>query len=150
VKHDTCSPGFCGVYGDEGRDGTGDDGNCIRRSTTLMSEALQASGRDIVYYIDHGNPTSPQKVFNPFLHHVPTEKAGAHPGTDDWNVAVGWNSLALKPAQLGWTWGASVSHRAHILSYSKGLARSLVIARNLLAFPTGSEGAQPAGRRSRT
>jgi hypothetical protein len=26
VKHDTCSPGYCGVYNDTGRDGTGEDG----------------------------------------------------------------------------------------------------------------------------
>ena len=38
VKHDTCSPGYCGVYNDTGRDGTGEDGNCIKQvSTTTVA-----------------------------------------------------------------------------------------------------------------
>lgn len=54
----------------------GEEGfNCIRNSTTHMSQALQkyaaAAGRDpVVYYIDHGNPTSPQRLYNPKQYYV--------------------------------------------------------------------------------
>ena len=91
VKHDTCG-GYNGEPGDEcgvGNDASGV--NCIRASTTLMSKALQkyggAAGRKIVYYIDHGNPTSPQRLFNPKQRYV----------TDASEVS----KLATKPAQLG-------------------------------------------------
>lgn len=111
VKHDTCSPGYCGVYNDQHRDGTGKDGNCIKHSATLMSKALEKY--DIVYYIDHGNPTSPQKVYNPKMNHVPTHvppPSKLIPGSRIWKDSVGMNSLALRPSQLSWTWGADVSH----------------------------------------
>lgn len=120
VKHDTCSPGYCGVYGAAGHAGTPSDGNCIRHSTTLMSEALQAAAKalhrePIVYYIDHGNPTSPQKVYNPFLHHVPTKvPINPVPGTQQWRDATGMNSQALTPSELGYTWGGGVAHMMKI------------------------------------
>jgi hypothetical protein len=127
VKHDTCSPGFCGVCNDTGRDGTGDDGNCIKRSTTLMSQGLQATGKNILYYIDHGNPTSPQKIYNPFQHGVNPDLPGRRPGhpplvpgTPAWDDACGWNSLALKPSELGWTWGADVCHMMKSYASSPG------------------------------
>jgi hypothetical protein len=82
-----------------------------------MSQGLRATGKNILYYIDHGNPTSPQKIYNPFLHGVNPELPGrvpGHPpvvpGTPAWDDACGWNSLALKPSELGWTWGADVCH----------------------------------------
>eukprot|EP00658_Telonema_sp_P-2_P028526 TRINITY_DN21845_c0_g2_i1.p1 TRINITY_DN21845_c0_g2~~TRINITY_DN21845_c0_g2_i1.p1 ORF type:complete len:272 (+),score=39.83 TRINITY_DN21845_c0_g2_i1:2-817(+) len=74
-----------------------------------MSAALRPP--DIIYYLDHGNPTSPMKVYNPRKHHIPT-KVPEHPvpGTAAWNDAVGMTSQALTPDQLGWTWGGDVAH----------------------------------------
>ena len=63
----------------------------VEASTTLMSKALQkygtAAGRKVVYYIDHGNPTSPQRLFNPKQRYV----------KDQSDVS----KLATRPAQLG-------------------------------------------------
>ena len=66
VKHDTCG-GMNGEPVDECGVGTARPGepNCIKESTTRMAAALAkaaaAAGRSApVYYVDHGNPTSPQ------------------------------------------------------------------------------------------
>jgi hypothetical protein len=68
VKHDTCG-GYNGEPANECGVGVLGGGNCIRNSTTKMSAALKkygaVVGKEIVYYIDHGNPTSPQRMFNP-------------------------------------------------------------------------------------
>lgn len=53
VKHDTCNTD-CGIH----------DG-CMQDSTMKMSQGLKASGRDIIYYIDGGNPTGGPRVANP-------------------------------------------------------------------------------------
>ena len=77
-------------------------GNCIRNSTTKMSAALKkygaAAGKEIVYYIDHGNPTSPQRLFNPQQRFVSAREEAQS------DVA----KLAVLPDQLGWTWAAEV------------------------------------------
>ncbi len=54
VKHDTC-----------GTDYTVHDGG-MQNATERMRNGLYAAGNGtIVYYLDSGNPTSPQRVFNP-------------------------------------------------------------------------------------
>ena len=74
-RHDTCA-GYNGEPADECGVGVLSKGNCIRNSTTVMSAALARLGaaatppRKIVYYIDHGNPTSPQKLHNPKQYYI--------------------------------------------------------------------------------
>ena len=102
VKHDTCSGQGKGEPANECGVGVLGGGNCIRNSTGKMSAALEkygaAAGREIVYYIDHGNPTSPQRMYNPHQRFVSvTEESQS-------NVA----KLAVTPDQLGWTWAAGV------------------------------------------
>ena len=46
----------------------------------------------VVYYIDHGNPTSPPRLHNPHQYYV----------TDGSERS----KLAARPDQLGWTWGS--------------------------------------------
>jgi len=99
VKHDTCG-GYNGEPANECGVGALGGGNCIRNSTTKMSAALKkygaAAGKEIVYYIDHGNPTSPQRLFNPHQRFVSEQSDAA--------------KLAITPNQLGWTWAAEVCH----------------------------------------
>eukprot|EP00729_Bicosta_minor_P010193 gene10193-25212_t len=104
VKHDTCG-GYNGEPYDEcgvGNDASGF--NCIKNSTSAMSKALQKYGQQankkIVYYIDHGNPTSPQRMYNPKQYYV----------SSDMNGQSDVSKLATKPSQLGWTWAADVCH----------------------------------------
>eukprot|EP00727_Mastigamoeba_balamuthi_P004686 m51a1_g14215 putative alpha-galactosidase (966) ;mRNA; f:175832-180236 len=58
------------------------DVQCIRRSTALMRDGLNRTGKPIVYYVDDGNDSSGQRLFNP-LHH---------------RVADAWQDLV-------WVWG---------------------------------------------
>lgn len=53
VKHDTCNED-CGIH----------DG-CMQNSTKRMSDAIAATGRQMVYYIDGGNPSGGPRVLNP-------------------------------------------------------------------------------------
>lgn len=84
VKHDTCNSD-CGIH-------TG----CLQDSTTKMSKALNATGVPVIYYIDAGNPTSGQKVYNP--HHY-------HEGEKETLVKTG-----VTPSELAWNWAKPISH----------------------------------------
>jgi alpha-galactosidase len=84
VKSDTCNTD-CGIH----------DG-CLQNSTKAMSDALYASGRPIVYYVDSGNPTSPQRVFNPHNRNVHNEECLV--------------KVALRPRELVWRWAADTAH----------------------------------------
>lgn len=105
VKHDTCA-GYNGEPADECGVGVLSKGNCIRNSTTIMSAALARLGaaatppRKIVYYIDHGNPTSPQKLHNPKQYYI----------ADTTNGRSDVSKVAVTPDELGWTWAAGVCH----------------------------------------
>ena len=103
VKHDTCG-GYNGEPANECGVGVLGGGNCIKNSTQKMAAALKkygaAAGKEIVYYIDHGNPTSPQRMFNPRQRFVSDLEESQS------NVA----KLAVRPDQLGWTWAADVCH----------------------------------------
>lgn len=44
---------------------------CILASLTRMRDALNATGRRIIFYVDDGNPTSGPRVFNPRSRGVP-------------------------------------------------------------------------------
>jgi len=74
-----------------------------------MSAALRKHGgaqsppKKIVYYIDHGNPTSPQRLHNPQQYFV-QEALDKEMATSD------ISKLAVTPAQLGWTWAAEECH----------------------------------------
>lgn len=63
VKHDTCNTD-CGIH----------DG-CIQASTGRMRASLQALSPYVIYYLDSGNPTSPQRVFNPHNRLVTNKEA---------------------------------------------------------------------------
>jgi len=103
VKHDTCG-GYNGEPANECGVGVLGGGNCIKNSTMKMAAALKKygalAGKEIVYYIDHGNPTSPQRMFNPHQRFVSAAEDSQS------NVA----KLAVMPDQLGWTWAADVCH----------------------------------------
>eukprot|EP01105_Mastigella_eilhardi_P006485 TRINITY_DN18042_c0_g1_i1.p1 TRINITY_DN18042_c0_g1~~TRINITY_DN18042_c0_g1_i1.p1 ORF type:complete len:438 (-),score=94.15 TRINITY_DN18042_c0_g1_i1:120-1256(-) len=83
LKEDTCGIAC----------GTRDD--CLQVSARNMRDALNATGRNIVYYIDDGNPSSGMRLFNPFEHHVLAEHR---------------EKLALKPHQLIWSWGPETAN----------------------------------------
>jgi len=58
---------------------------------TRMRDGLwEAGGGEIVYYLDSGNPTSPQRVFNPRQIHISDKEAK--------------KKLATKPSELVWVW----------------------------------------------
>eukprot|EP00727_Mastigamoeba_balamuthi_P004687 m51a1_g14216 putative alpha-galactosidase (450) ;mRNA; f:180907-182653 len=76
VKHDTCNLD-CDVQ-------------CIKRSTALMRDGLNKTGKPIVYYVDDGNDSSGQRLFNPFHHSVPSSHRI--------KVADAWQDLV-------WVWG---------------------------------------------
>ena len=105
VKHDTCA-GYNGEPANECGVGNlrADGFNCIKNSTTTMSKALKRYSaaatppRNVVYYIDHGNPTSSMALFNPHQRFV-----GSDPQS-----ASDVSKLATLPNQLGWTWAAGV------------------------------------------
>ncbi|KAH3758846.1 glycoside hydrolase family 27 protein [Pelomyxa schiedti] len=83
LKHDTCAA-FCGTRN-----------NCIQNSVKTMSEALNATGRQIVYYIDDGNPTSGMRLYNPYQH-------GILPDIRP--------KIALTADELIWVWGPQWAH----------------------------------------
>lgn len=82
VKHDTCGTD-CGVH----------DG-CIQHAAYEMAMGLNSTGREIVYYLDNGNPTSPQRVYNPHNHHVMYEEAII--------------KVATRPEELVWYWSTQL------------------------------------------
>ena len=81
VKHDTCDK--CGIH----------DG-CIQNAVRRMGVALHSANPDILYYLDSGNPVSPDKTFNPFNRAVRTP--------------VLLDKLATSPEELVWVWTASI------------------------------------------
>jgi len=83
VKHDTCNFD-CGIH----------DG-CLQNSTTKMSQTLNQTGRAIVYYIDSGNPTSPQRLWNPFQRSTPPQ-----------NII----KVAEITSELVWIWAQTVAN----------------------------------------
>ena len=90
VKHDSC-----------GRDFSVHDGSfqaAVSRMRDGIWAAGQKAGRKIVYYLDSGNPTSPQRVFNPYMHGIP-EYASAMEIQQE-----SYLKLALKPEELTWVW----------------------------------------------
>jgi hypothetical protein len=87
VKHDTC-----------GRDYSVHDGG-MQNATSRMRDALWDAGKGkMVYYLDSGNPTSPQRVFNPYNHGIP--KKGASEVQQEALL-----KLATRPEELAWVWG---------------------------------------------
>lgn len=79
VKHDTC-----------GVDYSVHDGG-LQNATVRMRDGLWAAGGgQTVYYLDGGNPTSPQRLFNPHQRHVVYDEALA--------------KLATSPDELAWVW----------------------------------------------
>lgn len=79
VKHDTC-----------GTDYSVHD-NGLQAAVTRMRDGLWEAGKGkVVYYLDHGNPTSPQRVFNPRNIHVHSKEA--------------LQKVAVKPSELAWVW----------------------------------------------
>ena len=63
----------------------------LQNATRRMRDALWTAGNGtVVYYLDSGNPTSPEKVFNPFAHRVVDAEARA--------------KLAVRPSELAWAW----------------------------------------------
>eukprot|EP01105_Mastigella_eilhardi_P006372 TRINITY_DN17970_c0_g1_i1.p1 TRINITY_DN17970_c0_g1~~TRINITY_DN17970_c0_g1_i1.p1 ORF type:complete len:440 (-),score=119.36 TRINITY_DN17970_c0_g1_i1:48-1202(-) len=89
VKFDTCNYD-CGIH----------DG-CIPKSVAAMRDALAATNRTIVLYLDDGNDSTGQRLHNPKLHHVPpknTVKVG-----DKW-TELAWNWPAYEYANMYKTW----------------------------------------------
>eukprot|EP00042_Codosiga_hollandica_P029947 m.169308 g.169308 ORF g.169308 m.169308 type:complete len:430 (-) comp53220_c0_seq4:169-1458(-) len=83
VKFDTC--GYdCGVHD-----------LCMQNSTARMRDGLNATGRPIVFYIDAGNPTSPQRIYNPFAVSVPPQQM---------------IKVANTVEQLVWYWGPTTAN----------------------------------------
>eukprot|EP00040_Diaphanoeca_grandis_P042491 m.265138 g.265138 ORF g.265138 m.265138 type:complete len:461 (-) comp60128_c0_seq1:287-1669(-) len=105
VKHDTCG-GYHGEPADECGVGVLSKGNCIKTSTAKMSAALRkyaavtSPPKQIVYYIDHGNPTSPQTLYNPNHYFI----------ADNAQSQSDISKQADTPEQLGWTWASDACH----------------------------------------
>lgn len=79
VKHDTCGTDYS-VHN-----------LGLQNATIRMRDALYESGQGkIIYYLDSGNPTSPQKMFNPHNRGVQNQEA--------------LQKLALKSEELAWFW----------------------------------------------
>ena len=95
VKSDTCNTD-CPVHN-----------GCLQNSTQLLSDGLRMSSKDIVYYIDSGNPTSPQGVYNPHQYHVRNEQYLL--------------KLAVVPGELVWRWahGVATMWKSWFDSYDK-------------------------------
>ena len=71
IKHDSC-----------GRDYNVHDGSfqaAVSRMRDGIWAASQAAGRKVVYYLDSGNPTSPQRVFNPYSRSAGLQKLHGDP-----------------------------------------------------------------------
>jgi alpha-galactosidase len=79
VKHDTC-----------GADYSVHDGSMQAAVVRMRDGLWEAGGGKMVYYLDSGNPTSPQRVFNPRQIHITDEQAK--------------KKLATKPSELVWVW----------------------------------------------
>eukprot|EP01051_Picozoa_sp_SAG22_P016129 SAG22_NODE_2219_length_2823_cov_1.220999_2_plen_610_part_00 len=90
IKHDTC-----------GRDYGVHDGG-LQNATERMRDGIWAAGlkagRKIVYFLDSGNPTSPQRVFNPYQHGVPAYADAMEIQQES------LLKLATKPEELVWVW----------------------------------------------
>lgn len=78
IKHDTCGTDYS-IH-----DGT------FQAAIKRMREGIGATGKELVYYLDSGNPTSPQRVFNPKQRHVTDREALL--------------KLATAPKELVWNW----------------------------------------------
>ena len=79
IKHDTC-----------GADYSVHDGG-LQAAAKRMADGIWDAGKgEVVYYLDSGNPTSPQRVFNPHQRHVTDNEALL--------------KLAVKPSELAWVW----------------------------------------------
>jgi alpha-galactosidase len=90
VKHDSC-----------GRDYSVHDGSyqaAVSRMRDGIWAAGQAAGRKIVYYLDSGNPTSPQRVFNPYAHGIPDYRDAMEIQQES------YLKLAVKSEELVWVW----------------------------------------------
>eukprot|EP00937_MAST-01D_sp_MAST-1D-sp2_P005850 g5850.t1 len=82
VKHDTCGHTVDDVHN-----------GAMQAAVGRMRDALWArSNGTMVYYLDSGNPTSPQRVYNPRQIGVPAADQEA------------LKKLALKPSELAWVW----------------------------------------------
>lgn len=80
VKHDTC-----GHVVDDVHNGA------MQAAVARMRDALWSSSNGtMVYYLDSGNPTSPQRVYNP-------RQIGV---TDQESL----KKLAIRPSELAWVW----------------------------------------------
>eukprot|EP01060_Flectonema_neradi_P029220 TRINITY_DN3984_c0_g1_i1.p1 TRINITY_DN3984_c0_g1~~TRINITY_DN3984_c0_g1_i1.p1 ORF type:complete len:443 (+),score=78.64 TRINITY_DN3984_c0_g1_i1:42-1370(+) len=79
VKHDTCGTD-CPIHN-----------GCIQNATHHMRDGIyEASNGTVVYALDHGNPVSPQRVFNPHNYDVTNKEA--------------ITKLATKPEEISWVW----------------------------------------------
>ena len=84
VKHDTCGTDYSVHNGG------------LQNATRRMRDALWLHGDGrIVYYLDSGNPVSPQKMFNPRNRGVTSL---------EWKL-----KLATEPAELAWVWVDAMS-----------------------------------------
>lgn len=85
VKHDTCGTD-CSVH----------DG-CIQNATKRMGSTLRAEGarvgKQIVYYLDHGNPVNPQQLYNPRNFNVANKECIV--------------KTATKAQELVWVWAGA-------------------------------------------
>jgi hypothetical protein len=79
VKHDTCGTDYSIHNGG------------LQNASRRMAEGLWDAGQGkMVYYLDSGNPTSPQRVYNPHQHSVTDTEARL--------------KLATSPKELVWRW----------------------------------------------
>jgi hypothetical protein len=102
VKHDTC-----------GRDYSVHDGG-MQNATSRMRDALWDAGKGkMVYYLDSGNPTSPQRVFNPYNHGIPTKGA-----SEVQQEAL--LKLATRPEELAWVWATRWGRESVIFGSGDG------------------------------
>lgn len=89
IKHDTCGTD-CPIHN-----------GCIQNATARMAKAIYEHGRgETVYYLDSGNPTSPQRVYNPY-------NRGVH---DDEALL----KVAVRPSELVWNWATRLPHGPHL------------------------------------
>ena len=84
IKLDTCNTD-CPIHN-----------GCIQNSTHRMQQALNATGHKVFIYIDSGNPTSPQMMYNPKQYHVSDKEA--------------LYKLAVVPEELVWVWARNTAH----------------------------------------
>merc|ERR1711871_117463 len=99
IKHDTC-----------GLDYSVHDGSmqeAVQRMRDGIWAASQVLGTPITYYLDTGNPTSPQRLFNPRNIGVTNKEALL--------------KLATRPDELGWVWATRWEReRSHSNQDDKG------------------------------